>query len=389
MQKKVVLLLLSIIVCFSLFSSAIFAEGYDKFNLVVDNAFIDVNIVVEDFQGILYIPIEPIKEHLGMQLVQQESYTEVYFGGSIFRYDNSSGAATLNGTKLQLDYPLVNRSNTTYMPVLYLTDIMGYRIEVLKDINNIRIITKQEVAFAGEIIDRFIAEKNKAIAIEEKKDVTESTTIIKEIKKEKKKITGERVAYLTFDDGINKTDTPKVLDILSKYNVKATFFIVGSSIEANKDILKRILDEGHSIGNHTYTHKKEIIYSKVEDFKEELKKTNDLIYQVTKKNVKLFRPPYGGTHIRSKEYQDALKDYKIVLWNVDSKDSLSKNVTSDEILKNVKDQVENKKSAIILMHDGGGKAETIKALPGIIEYLQENDFKIKLIDEDTALTYEF
>ena len=185
-----------------------------------------------------------------------------------------------------------------------------------------------------------------------------------------------KVAYLTFDDGLDKKVTPKILDTLKQYEVKATFFILGNSVSKNKDVLKRMIDEGHNVGNHTYTHKKEIIYTDVKKFSDELARTSKAIYDAVGITPELFRPPYGAPYIRGKEYKDALSEYKIVLWNVDSMDSRIKGITGSEIVAAVKNQLKNKNKAIILFHSTSAREETAKALPEIIEYLIDNGYSI-------------
>ena len=199
----------------------------------------------------------------------------------------------------------------------------------------------------------------------------------------------EKYAYITFDDGLDNKITPKVLDVLKENDIKATFFIIGNTIKKNSDLLNRIVEEGHSIGNHTYSHKKEILYTSISNFKKELEETASYIYEVTGQQVKLFRPPYGSSVIKKKEYVEALSNYKVVMWNIDSMDSRTKNITSQQIADNVISSLKNKKNAIILFHIGKSKENTLKALPDVIKYLKDNDFSIKAIDENTILKYEY
>lgn len=206
------------------------------------------------------------------------------------------------------------------------------------------------------------------------KEATDST--LEEIADDK----NVRTAYLTFDDGLDSKVTPQILDILKQYEIKATFFILGNSVSRNKDVLKRIIDEGHNVGNHTYTHKKDIIYTSVKSFSEELVKTSKAIYDAVGIIPKLFRPPYGAPYIKSQEYKDALSEYKIVLWNVDSMDSRVKGITSTEIAATVKDQLKNKRNAIILFHSTSAREETAKALPEIIQYLIDNEYNITRLE---------
>jgi peptidoglycan/xylan/chitin deacetylase (PgdA/CDA1 family) len=189
-----------------------------------------------------------------------------------------------------------------------------------------------------------------------------------------------KIAYLTFDDGLDRKVTPQILEILKQYEVKATFFILGNSVSKNKDILKRMVDEGHVIGNHTYTHKKDIIYTDVKNFSDELVRTTNAIYDAVGIKPKLFRPPYGAPYIRSREYKEALSQYKTVLWNVDSMDSRVKGITSSGIAASVKEQLKNKSNATILFHSTSARVETVKALPEIIEFLIDNGYSISILE---------
>lgn len=189
-----------------------------------------------------------------------------------------------------------------------------------------------------------------------------------------------KIAYLTFDDGLDSKSTPQILDILEKYEIKATFFILGNTVEKNKAVLKRMVDEGHNIGNHTYTHKKDIIYSDVDKFSEELASTSKAIYSAVGIRTKLFRPPYGAPYIRGKDYKAALSGYRIVLWNVDSMDSRVKDITSSGIVEAVERQLKSKQKATILFHSTASRTETVKALPEIIEYLIDNGYSISRLE---------
>ncbi len=397
LNKKNTSLVMLFIFCFISLTFNFYAEGYDNYNIIVNNSFIDKSYKVLEVDGILYIPLEPLQKYLNLNIYRASGLIEVHFDGNILRVDKDASKAFLNNNPIIMDYPLTYRDNLTYIPIIYVQDIMNYTLELLTEIKYIRIISRADALLAGEIINNYIAEMEK----QKEKETAEQQELIKEQQnnqgnednkskdKEKDKEKPTKVAYLTFDDGIDRKITPKVLDVLKKYEVKATFFILGNTIEKNKDILKRMAQEGHSIGNHTYSHKKEIIYGNVENFKEELKKTSNLIYEVIKKEVKIFRPPYGAAHIKNEEYKNALKGYKTILWNVDSKDSSSSTISSKEIVNNVIAQVRNKSSAIIIMHDSSSHSETLKALPEIIEYLQDNGFSIKVINENTTLRYEF
>lgn len=202
---------------------------------------------------------------------------------------------------------------------------------------------------------------------------------------------GKKVVYLTFDDGPSETVTPKILDILKKENVKATFFVLGSSIDSSKEsknILKREVAEGHSIGNHTYSHNYSYLYPNrvinVENFMSDIEKANKSIKAVLGADfaVRAIRFPGGYMSWKDKDgINDILKKkgYYHIDWNSMSKDAEGENKSSEQLLEEVKSSVHGREKAVILMHDNYGKEETAKALPEIIDYLKEQGYEFRTI----------
>jgi peptidoglycan/xylan/chitin deacetylase (PgdA/CDA1 family) len=158
--------------------------------------------------------------------------------------------------------------------------------------------------------------------------------------------------YLTFDDGPNEY-TLKNLETLRKFNLKATFFVVGKNCQKFPQILKEIVKEGHLIGNHSFSHSIKFFV----DFKREIERTREIIKEITGIETKIFRPPYGFLHPLLKNY--LLKNgYKILLWDVDSKDWKGK--IDQKIFQKIKP------NSILLFHDC---LETSLFLPKILENL--------------------
>ena len=206
---------------------------------------------------------------------------------------------------------------------------------------------------------------------------------------------GKRVVYLTFDDGPSTTNTPQVLDILDKYNVKATFFVLGSSIDKSdeaKEILKEEVKRGHAIANHTYGHDYSYLYPNrtmnVNNIVSDLEKSQNSMKAVLGEDfsTRVIRLPGGYW---SWEGRTAMKEameqngYYNVDWNALNKDAEGKMKNADELVQCTKESVEalgpNADSVVLLMHDTYGKEETVKALPRIIEYLQSQGFEFRTI----------
>ncbi len=177
---------------------------------------------------------------------------------------------------------------------------------------------------------------------------------------------------ITFDDGPDPEWTPKVLDILKKYNVKAAFFLVGKNAENYPGLVRRIVDEGHEIGNHTYYHPN-LALCWPEHVRLELNATQLLIESITGRSTTLFRPPYGADTSPSQLSeliplqiaQDL--DYLVVLENIDPQDWARPG--TDIIVQRIKQQ--RRDGSIILLHDAGGdRSQTIEALPRILDWLR-------------------
>lgn len=179
----------------------------------------------------------------------------------------------------------------------------------------------------------------------------------------------KKMIALTFDDGPNY-NTSKVIDVLNKYDIKATFFVLGSRAINNKDILKKMADSGMEIGNHTYNH---LLLTKYDENKirSEIEDTSEVIYSATKKRPKLLRPSYGSINNKIKK----VANMPIIIWDIDTLDwkyHNSKRITS-RIVNKVRD------GDIILMHDI--YSASLNALSNIIPILQDNGYEFVTIDE--------
>lgn len=191
-----------------------------------------------------------------------------------------------------------------------------------------------------------------------------------------------KVAFLTFDDGPTPSITPQILDILEQYNVKATFCVIGYLVKENPEILRDIAAFDHAIGIHTYSHRYKQIYSSSSYFLEEVEKSQELLKEVLGQDffTRIVRFP-GGSFSVPDVFKEVLKDkgYVYVDWNTISGDGESNTMPAEKQLERLKDTARGKKNLIILLHDSVTKQETVKALPGIIEYLQEQGYQFALL----------
>lgn len=200
--------------------------------------------------------------------------------------------------------------------------------------------------------------------------------------------TGIRKVYLTFDDGPGP-NTDRILDILDEYGVKATFFVVGK--EGYAEQYRRIVEEGHTLGMHSYSHKYSEIYASVDAYKGDLNKLHDFLYELTGEDCNIVRFPGGSSNTISevdmRELIAYLDEENMVYydWNISSGDASGEYKDADQIAANVLKNIDQYSTAIILFHDAAGKDSTVEALPTIIEtILESSDTVILPISSDTV-----
>ena len=201
-------------------------------------------------------------------------------------------------------------------------------------------------------------------------------------------IEGTRYVYLTFDDGPS-SNTNEILDILAEYNVKATFFVCGKPDSRYTDVYNRIVDEGHTLGMHSYSHKYSVIYSSLDSFKNDLKKLRSFLFETTDEMPHFYRFPGGSSNDVSSVDMHELIDYLdsagIVYfdWNVSAGDDRS-GADKTTIYNNIVNNVPRFQHCVVLMHDSADKHATVEALPEIIEAIQAmDDTVIDPITDDT------
>lgn len=191
-----------------------------------------------------------------------------------------------------------------------------------------------------------------------------------------------KIAYLTFDDGPSQAVTPLILDVLKEENIKATFFVLGTNVKQNAEILRREYEEGHYIANHGYTHNYSKIYKNADTVLEEYNKTEKAIQEALgnkEYSSNLFRFPggYAGGKYESikKKAGELLKENNIAYidWNVLTKDAEGAN-TKEKILSNLKKYSADKGNIVVLMHDASSKILTYETLKDVINYLREQGY---------------
>lgn len=186
--------------------------------------------------------------------------------------------------------------------------------------------------------------------------------------------TDEKAVALSFDDGPVDQYTPRILDVLKQHNVPAAFFCIGHRVEDNPQLLRRIHEEGHLVGNHSYSH--HALFDLYPGFKmkQDLKKADQAIEAAAGLKPRLFRPPYGVTNPMLADAVES-RNYIAVGWSIRSLDTVIKD--EDELFERVTRKI--KAGDIFLFHDTC--AATVSILPALIKKLQREGFAIKRIDE--------
>lgn len=183
-------------------------------------------------------------------------------------------------------------------------------------------------------------------------------------------VKGQKTIYLTFDDGPIPDITPWVLDLLDEYNIKATFFCVGDNVRKYPEIYEEVLRRGHQVGNHTFNHVQGI-RTLSKNYIENVEKASEYI------KSSLFRPPHG--HMRSPQFFYLRKKYRIILWDVVTRDYSNKQ-SPEKVLQNVKRYTRD--GSVIVFHDSLKAEKNMKyALPRSIEWLLEQGYTFETIGE--------
>ena len=195
--------------------------------------------------------------------------------------------------------------------------------------------------------------------------------------------------YLTFDGGPDE-NTGEILDVLKKCGVKATFFVVGDDSEDMQPIYRRIVEEGHTLGMHSFSNKYSTIYASTEAFEQDYDKLSSYLKEVTGTDSLYYRFPGGSSNeisnVNMAEFVRVLNEKGITYfdWNVSAGDT-SSDYTVEDVVTNVTEGVKRYKTSVVLLHDGDDKSTTVEALEPLIQKLQQMKAEILPIDENTKV----
>lgn len=315
----------------------------------------DTKVLFEDITKFLYINVN--KENDKVQLAKH---------GKVI---------TLKLPTEKIDTPLIiDENNKLFISLKYLTNEFDFQLEYFPKHYTLRIYRDNyphisHVDYEGVIRDHVNKKQTAFILKPKKADV-----------------------YLTFDDGPNKF-TVENNRTLKRYNAPATFFFLGNNMKNNQDIVTSVNADGHYIGTHSMSHDKQKIYKSSTAFFNEMHEGAKLVKQMTGKDNKLVRVPYGSTPLVTPSMQKQLiqNGYKMWDWDVDSNDWRYTDKEANQIFLNVKNGVNRaynsgNRSIVILLHD---RSQTTIALPRIIEWLQQEGYELKTYKQENHIVTNF
>ena len=287
----------------------------------------------------------------------------------------------------------VDRKRVVFTFVVGIVVIITLVLVLYYSINNIIILQSakeyqsQMISYAKEQAKKNEEEQAKILAEQEKIRQQRLPKLTEQGKENIKNIysSDTKRAFLTFDDGPS-ANTEQILNLLKEQNVKATFFVLGSNVEANPELVKKMYREGHFIANHGYSHVYSLIYSSPEAVLNEYNKCNEMVKKVLNEpeyDSHVFRFPgglSGGKYAELKvQANNILKQNDIVSvdWNCLSGDSERNNASSEYLMTRLQETSQGKNSLVILMHDAAAKKTTADTLTQMIQYLREQGYEFK------------
>lgn len=375
-MKKQIITLVIISLLFSVLNISVVSAktiGEGTFVLVVHNndlvLFPDAQ--PEIINGTTYVPIRFLAESLGVKVTWDKKTSN-----TTLEKDNKTiiikikDKLLINDSGKEFYFDCFIKNSRTMAPYRFIAEYYGYEVSYIPKGHIARV---KEV---GKLINR---EKTTEAAIQF--NVTDEDIYNKykgEIDKQYKKIKKQKeaehkkVIHLTFDDGPNKY-TGEILDILKKYDMKATFFLLEGNMKRNPTLVKRIIAEGHTIGLHGVTHNISKLYSSNTSAVNEMNQENNTLNKIIGSKTLLIRVPYGSKPYMKESQMNSFvaAGYKLWDWNIDSGDTKKGYVSTSNILSTITYQVHRFKSPVILFHD---KKCTLDSLPQVLEYLTKNNY---------------
>lgn len=379
-MRKAIRMVLAMVFMMTLFmSGTAFSASYPDFIVVVkDNDYVNfTDAKPEVIEGRTFVPVRTLSELMGMEvewnatenkvvLRKDGKWCDIYLGSDKLKFSNGD----------EVTAKVYVKNQRTMAQFRAIAEHFDYEVSYI----------------ANGPIARFVSNSNETVESEEELYNRIKTTIDAERKLylEEKKAKEEEArkaeeakyptVYLTFDDGPN-ANTPRILDILKKYDMKATFFLLDGNMKRYPEYTRRIISEGHSVGLHSISHDKNKLYLTGSAYSvlNEMSAQNNNLKNLFGVSTDLVRVPYGSKPLMTSSQFWTLRSagYRVWDWHIDSLDYKS---SSSQIYRNVVPNIAPKVwqgiAPVVLFHD---KSQTADALPGILDYLKKSGYKSRAI----------
>lgn len=354
--------------------------------LYLNDVEINSELYIKDKQ--LYIEGSSFAQ-LGAKFTTPTNGTQrIFIGNTELRLDLPSGIASVyqmeSSSFIPSAYIAINyekRNQSVWFSVKDLAPFLGYRYHRISGVDLYRLTDGAETITAQALFEiNTIPPKPPTVPATGPKSDDGKNHSPK--KTDKNAPNSKKIVYLTFDDGPNKY-TPDILKLLKKYNMKATFFMLYNGISTNPEMVEQIQNDGHSLGLHGVTHRKNLFYKDETSPLKEMDKANTALDKAIGMNTRLIRTPYGSSpYLTSKQYKQFINNnYLLWDWNVDSGDSFKAYVSPKVIETRVLTGLKAKKIPVVLLHD---KECTVDSLEAILKWMSKNGYVSKPLTEDMS-----
>ncbi|NGP46482.1 polysaccharide deacetylase family protein [Bacillaceae bacterium SIJ1] len=335
------------------------AASYSPIHLLVEDDYVSAEqgeAVVID--GTTYVPLRFISEKLGASVNYQAANRTIQICSP-----QETEAAVLQISTTNEPPGVFTRKGVSYIPVRKAVEALGYQVDYRSKAPLVRIFLNS-------------ATTTDQVAQTHAKALKQNLNLPAWVPKPTPKKPG-KVAYLTFDDGPSAIQG-KIIEVLGKYDAKATFFLLGDQVKAHPGRATRLAAEGHALGMHSMTHDKDLVYASPSSLINEMKAAQAQIKQATGSSPSILRVPYGSKPYMKKPLRDALvnNNFNMWDWNIDSKDWALPN-DPQQIIENIKtglQHVPKGEPPVLLMHE---KQVTLEILPEVITLLKEKGYTLK------------
>ncbi len=350
MKKIILWMMMALLACIPFNDMALEKNTYKPIRIMINDDFVSFkDVQLEKKEEIIFVPIRFFVQALGGKI----EWNEINKNAVIKKGDkkiivNPFSQTIFLGKDTYRYKAMFLKENRIMISLNFIVDYLGYEMEYSKKENIIKI-----------------------------KNTMQKRQLEKNNKKEN---LPSKIGYITFDDGPSKY-TKEIVEILEKYEVQGTFFMLSNNINKYSEDVKLIIQKGNAVGLHGVTHRVKKAYESPNALVSEMKQDNDALLDATGMKTNLIRTPYGSKPYMTKDFRDACvkEGFKMWDWNVDSKDSLERYVLPEKIISNIKEQVSNQKIPVILLHE---KKSTVEALEEILYYLKQEGYTLMPIDYD-------